>query len=117
MNSLLKLEEIALLLLGVWAYHLTGLSWWWFAGLFLLPDLGMLGYLSGEKVGAWLYNLFHHRTLAIVIFGWGYWTENPGLEVAGIILFSHIAFDRALGYGLKFEKGFKFTHLGEIGKK
>jgi hypothetical protein len=22
-----------------------------------------------------------------------------------------------LGYGLKYEKGFKFTHLGEIGKK
>ncbi|MFN3761250.1 MAG: DUF4260 domain-containing protein [Algoriphagus aquaeductus] len=117
MNILLKLEELALLFLGTWAFYLTGLSWWWFAGLFLLPDLGMAGYLAGEKVGAWLYNLFHHRTIALIIFGLGFWTENQGLEVAGIILFSHIAFDRALGYGLKYEKGFKFTHLGEIGKK
>ncbi|MCU0402853.1 MAG: DUF4260 domain-containing protein [Algoriphagus sp.] len=117
MNILLKLEESALLLLGTWAFYLTGLSWWWFAGLFFLPDLGMAGYLAGKKVGAWLYNFFHHRTIALIIFGLGFWIENQKLEVAGIILFSHIAFDRTLGFGLKYEKGFKFTHLGEIGKK
>ena len=38
------------------------------------------------------------------------------LQLAGVIMFSHAAFDRLLGYGLKYEKGFKFTHLGEIGK-
>jgi hypothetical protein len=37
-------------------------------------------------------------------------------ELIGVILFSHSSLDRMLGYGLKFEKGFKFTHLGEIGK-
>ena len=39
------------------------------------------------------------------------------VQLVGIILFSHSAMDRAMGYGLKFDKGFKFTHLGEIGKK
>lgn len=117
MNKLLKIEEFALLLLGIWAFQLTELSWWWFLGLFLLPDIGMIGYLVGEKIGAWTYNLFHHRTIATVLFFAGYFFKNQALEVNGIILFSHIAFDRIMGYGLKYEKGFKFTHLGEIGKK
>ena len=117
MNKLLKIEEFALLLLGIWAFQLTELSWWWFLGLFLLPDIGMIGYLVGEKIGAWTYNLFHHRTIATVLFFAGYFFKNQALEVSGIILFSHIAFDRIMGYGLKYEKGFNFTHLGEIGKK
>lgn len=41
--------------------------------------------------------------------------EFECLQLAGIILFAHAAFDRILGYGLKYERGFKFTHLGEIG--
>jgi hypothetical protein len=31
-------------------------------------------------------------------------------------MFSHAAFDRMLGYGLKYEQGFRHTHLGTIGK-
>jgi hypothetical protein len=33
-----------------------------------------------------------------------------------IILATHIAADRMLGYGLKHETGFKDTHLGRIGR-
>lgn len=117
MKNLLRIEELALFLLGSYAFYLTELSWWWFAGLFFLPDIGMLGYLAGEKIGAWVYNVFHHRGIAVLVFGLGFLLESQIAEVAGIILFSHIAFDRMLGYGLKYEKGFKFTHLGEIGKK
>jgi hypothetical protein len=47
----------------------------------------------------------------------GIYLSNELIQLCGIILFSHAAFDRVLGYGLKYEKGFKFTHLGEIGKK
>ncbi|MBC6366267.1 DUF4260 domain-containing protein [Algoriphagus sp. AK58] len=117
MNRLLKLEEIGLFILGLVAFHWTGVSWWWFAGLILLPDIGMLGYLVNEKIGARTYNLFHHRAIAIMIFGLGFFLNSHLFEIAGIILFSHIAMDRIFGYGLKYEKGFKFTHLGEIGKK
>lgn len=117
MERLLKLEELAMLLLGLWAFSLIGISWWWFAGLILLPDIGMAGYLLGNKTGAFSYNFFHHRAISVVIFVLGYFLENQILEVSGIILFTHIAMDRIFGYGLKYEKGFKFTHLGEIGKK
>jgi hypothetical protein len=37
------------------------------------------------------------------------------MQLIGVIMFSHAAFDRLLGYGLKYEEGFKFTHLGAIG--
>jgi Domain of unknown function (DUF4260) len=33
-----------------------------------------------------------------------------------LIWLAHIGFDRALGYGLKYEVGFSFTHLGRVGK-
>ena len=33
-----------------------------------------------------------------------------------LIWSAHIGFDRALGYGLKYDTGFSFTHLGRIGK-
>ena len=42
---------------------------------------------------------------------------SPPCQVAGVILFSHTAMDRIMGYGLKFEKGFIFTHQGTIGSK
>ena len=114
MKKLLKLEELSLLILGIWAFSLLDLSWWWYVGLFLAPDVGMLGYLIHKRAGAILYNIFHNRFMAIAAFLCGYFLQNNDVMMAGIILFSHIAFDRMLGYGLKFEKGFKFTHLGEL---
>lgn len=116
MKTTLKLEEIAMLLLGIWAFSLQNHSWWWFIGLFFVPDIGMLGYMFNNNWGAFFYNIFHHKGLAIVIGLLGYYLKLQELEIAGIILFAHSSFDRLLGYGLKFKKGFKFTHLGEIGK-
>lgn len=97
MNKLLKLEELAMFALSLWAFQITEISWWWFAGLFLLPDLGMIGYLLKEKTGAWTYNLYHHKGIAVFIFGFGFFLDNQILEIAGIILFSHSYFDRMLG--------------------
>ncbi|MCP9198783.1 DUF4260 domain-containing protein [Gramella sp. GC03-9] len=116
MTTSLKIEELAMLVLGIWGFSLLNYSWWWFAGLFFLPDIGMLGYLVNNKIGAISYNIFHHKAIAIGIGLIGIFSQSPELQLAGIILFSHSSFDRMLGYGLKYEKGFKFTHLGEIGK-
>ncbi len=117
MKILIKLEEFMLLLLGFYLFMLMDLPWWWFFALLLTPDIGMLGYLAGNKIGAYSYNLFHHRGLAVVLYLIGRSYLNlPALELVGIIIFSHAAMDRFFGYGLKYDKGFKFTHLGEIGK-
>lgn len=116
MKMLLKLEELAMFLLGIYAFAHLNFAWWWFVILLLAPDIGMLGYLFGNKIGALCYNSFHHRGVAILFFLIGIYFENPVLQLCGIMLFSHAAMDRIFGYGLKYETGFKFTHLGEIGR-
>ena len=78
----------------------------------------MVGYLFGNRIGAITYNLLHHKGVGILLFLIGASAANLAiLELIGIIIFSHSALDRTLGYGLKYEKGFKYTHLGEIGRK
>ncbi|MCF4100219.1 DUF4260 domain-containing protein [Gillisia sp. M10.2A] len=116
MKIALKLEELVMLALGIFGFYYLQFSWWWFFGLFLLPDVSMLGYLVNNRVGAFFYNMFHHKGIAILIYLIGFFLNNEILKLIGVILFSHSSFDRMLGYGLKYEKGFKFTHLGEIGK-
>lgn len=116
MKTTLKLEELALFLLGIFLFSQLPFAWWWFLVLILTPDIGMIGYLFGNKTGAFTYNLFHHRGIAIACYLIGVYTQSEITQLIGVILFSHAAMDRMFGYGLKYEKGFKFTHLGEIGK-
>ncbi|MFB6258660.1 MAG: DUF4260 domain-containing protein [Flavobacteriales bacterium] len=92
----------------------TPFSWCWFIALLLAPDIGMLGYLSGPRTGAWSYNLFHHKGIALAFFAFGWYGSFPVLELVGIILFAHSAMDRMLGYGLKYSDNFEHTHLGWI---
>ena len=115
MKFTLQLEEFALLILGVFAFSQLNFSWWWFLVLFFAPDFGMIGYLFNRKIGAITYNIFHHRGIAHLIWFAGFYLKDELFQLIGVILFSHAAFDRILGYGLKTQKGFKFTHLGEIG--
>ncbi len=117
MKKTLQTEEILLTALSVYLMvHFTpGISFWVWVPLFLLPDLSMLGYLAGPRIGALSYNLFHHRGLAILIAAAGYWMNIPLLLTTGLLLLAHSSFDRMLGYGLKYEDDFKHTHLGMIG--
>ena len=117
MKVLLKVEELMMFVLGIFMFGLLGYQWWWFLALILVPDIGMLGYLFSSKIGAITYNLFHHKGLAILLYFLGMYFSSPIIQLSGIILFSHSSLDRVLGYGLKYDKGFKYTHLGEIGNK
>ncbi|WPR72528.1 DUF4260 domain-containing protein [Flavobacterium sp. NG2] len=117
MKAIIKLEELGMFILGIFLFSQLDYAWWWFLALLLTPDFSMLGYLFNNKAGAFLYNLFHHKGIAIGVYLTGISLSNAPMQLAGTILFSHACFDRALGYGLKYETGFKFTHLGEIGKK
>lgn len=114
MKTTLKLEELALFLFGVYLFSLLPLAWWWFLVLLLAPDIGMLGYLLGSKTGAFCYNVFHHRGIAVLVYLLGIYLGSTHVQLAGVILFSHAAMDRIFGYGLKYDKGFKFTHLGNL---
>ncbi len=116
MEKSIKLEELGLLLLGIYLFNQLEYAWWWFLVLILAPDFSMIGYLFGNRIGAICYNIAHHRGIAIVLYFVGIYTSTTILQLLAVMLFAHSAMDRMLGYGLKYEKGFKYTHLGEIGK-
>ena|SRR5687767_3722232 len=116
MKNLLKLEEFAMLAICVYALFLLNAEWWCYILLLLGPDISMIGYLAGNKTGSVFYNLFHHKGIAVFLFLGGLVTNSIPLQIAGIILFGHSSMDRMFGYGLKHFEGFKFTHLGLIGK-
>ena len=46
----------------------------WF--LLLVPDFSMIGYVFGNKVRSFCYNLLHHRGIAIVIYLFGIYFSN-----------------------------------------
>ena len=97
------------------AYGLLGFSWLLFAVLILAPDLSMLGYLAGPRIGAIAYNAVH-TLIAPAVLAFAAWLlAAPLLTALASILLAHIAADRAFGYGLKYSTGFKDTHLGQIG--
>ena len=116
MKTIIKLEEVGLFILGIYLFSLLNYQWWWFLVLILAPDFSMLGYIVNNKVGALSYNLFHHKGIAVLLYLIGCYLEIEILQLVGVILFSHSSMDRMFGYGLKYEQGFKYTHLGEIGK-
>ena len=118
MKTILKLEEAAMTAAGIYLltiYNL-GLSAWLWVLLFFTPDIGMLGYLVNTKAGAFCYNLFHHKGIAVVIAAIGFYFQQEVMTTIGILLFTHASFDRIAGYGLKYEDSFKNTHLGSLEK-
>ncbi len=116
MKTIISLEEIGKLLMAYRGSVYLGFSWWVFPVWLFVPDLSMLGYLINPRTGAFVYNLFHHQAIAILVGVLGVWLAIPELQLTGLVLFGHSAMDRALGYGLKYPDGFKHTHLGWIGK-
>jgi hypothetical protein len=101
MKTLVKLEELTLVVLSVYLFLALDYAWWWFPLLFFLPDASMIGYLINPKVGTVTYNFIHHKALAIVLYLLGSLALLPGLQLAGLILFGHSSLDRALGFGLQ----------------
>jgi len=117
MSLSLKLEEIAIFFFCIFLFNQLNFTWWWFPTLLLLPDIGMIGYLINSKIGAFTYNILHHRFVASMVAFYALYYGDDIWKLAAIILFSHISLDRALGYGLKYNDSFSNTHLGIIGKK
>lgn len=115
-RTLLRLEGLAALVAAVIAYRLLGGSWGWFAVLFLAPDLSMLGYLAGPRLGSIFYNAAHSYLGAALLAAAAYMSGSIPAGQLALIWCAHVGFDRALGYGLKYSAAFTDTHLGRIGR-
>ena len=116
MKNLLRLEELAMFIGCIYLLTQHQSHWWVYLILVLGPDIGMLVYLVNNTVGAITYNIFHYKGVAVAVFAAGFFSQNPNLQILGLILFGHSSMDRMFGYGLKYFTGFRNTHLGLIGK-
>ena len=96
------------------AYAMTGGNWWLFLALLLAPDLSMLGYLGGNRVGASVYNAVHAYPLPALLGAFGLLADQPLATWLALIWLAHIGMDRTVGYGLKYSSAFKDTHLGRV---
>lgn len=85
--------------------------------LVFLPDVFAIGFLINNTIGTIMYNISHHKLVAIATIAIGYFTIMPTLLELGIVVYAHSCFDRMIGYGLKLLGNANKTHLGFIGKE
>jgi hypothetical protein len=113
----LRAEGLATFAAGLAGFLFLGLSWWAFALLLLVPDVSMVGYVRGPRLGAILYNLAHDLATGAVVAAVGLGIGSTPLIAIGAVFVAHSGMDRMMGYGLKLPSSFKDTHLGRIGRQ
>jgi hypothetical protein len=112
----LRVEGATLLAGSLIAYSTIDQAWWLVPLTVLLPDLTMIGYLGGTRLGASLYNLAHSTPLPAAIVAIGWWQDKSLVVALGLVWVAHIGLDRLIGYGLKYNDHFQHTHLGRLGR-
>jgi hypothetical protein len=113
---ILRAEAVAIFVSGVLLYLQLNGNALFLLPLLLLPDVSMVGYLGGPRLGAITYNAVHNLVVAILALTVGWAAAIAPLALLGAILLAHVGMDRSLGYGLKLPTDFKDTHLGRIGR-
>lgn len=113
-----RVEGALIFLTGIWVYNSLGgdMPWWLLLPVFFAPDLALAAYVAGPRVGAFVYNFVHIYGFGLLLLMLGSLTGHSLLLQLGALWFAHSGFDRMLGRGLKTSEGFRFTHLGQIGR-
>jgi Domain of unknown function (DUF4260) len=114
-RGLLKLEGAAIFLFALMAYEFMGFPWGFFILVFFIPDLAFFAYFHSPKLGAIIYNIMHAYILPLLLFAYGFFVSSSIANQLAIVWIAHIGFDRALGFGLKYARGFRYTHFGKLG--
>lgn len=107
-----RIEATAMLLAAVAAYARLDFSWGAFAACFFIPDFSMVLYFVNPRVGGAAYNLAHFFLFPVIIGAVGVLGDIAGAQQAALLWGAHIAFDRAIGWGLKYEQSFCHTDMG-----
>jgi Domain of unknown function (DUF4260) len=111
---LLRVESLVLTAALLVFYSRAGGSWGLFFAAILVPDLSMLGYAAGPRVGAAIYNLAHTYALPVILAMSGVRSTHAPAVYLAVIWLTHISVDRLLGLGLKYPTAFKDTHLNRV---
>ncbi len=112
---ILRLEALLIFLLSLFFFSaLNNVSWLAIIAFWILPDISIAGYLLNKTLGRIIYNLVHNYLPASFVVFVGMLSQSDVIMAFGIAYVSHIALDRALGFGLKYQSGFKDTHLQKV---
>jgi len=111
----LRAEAVAIALAALAGYRWAGGGLLLLLVLFFAPDVAAAGYLLGDAVGAFTYNLAHLYAWPLALIGLGLYAGETLAVQGGLVWLFHVAFDRSIGYGLK-QESFRETHLGRIGR-
>jgi hypothetical protein len=113
-NLLLRAEGGIVFAVSILLYGEIGASWTLFVILVLVPDLSILGYLSGVRFGTAVYNVFHVLVTPLLLIALSILCKQFWLLPYGLIWTAHIGVDRLLGFGLKYPTQFRDTHLHRL---
>jgi hypothetical protein len=111
---LLRLEGAAVLAGSLALYFDEGFGWVALVVLALAPDLSMVGYAAGPRVGAVAYDVAHTEALPVALGVLGVLAAESTAVQLALIWLAHIGADRLLGYGLKYPTAFGDTHLQRV---
>jgi Domain of unknown function (DUF4260) len=87
---ILRAEQIALLVAGVWLWLANGGPPVLLVPALLAPDLSMVGYLRGPRLGSITYNAAHNLVLAVGLLGIGWGSGIEWLLLAGAAVTAHV---------------------------
>lgn len=113
-HLLLRAEGLALAAGALALYVHEGHGWLLLVLLALAPDLSMIGYAAGPRVGAVAYDVAHTTVLPLPLGVGGFFAGADLPVQLALIWLVHIGVDRLVGYGLKYPAGFKDTHLQRV---
>jgi hypothetical protein len=108
-----RLEAAGVMVGCIALYFSRDFSGGMFALYFFTPDLSILAYIKGPRLGAAAYNTVHCYLFPTAIGGYALLNaDGLALQVA-LIWGAHISFDRVVGWGLKYPDSFCNTDLGQ----
>lgn len=116
-NWLLRAEGLAIFAFALMAYNFLGYDWGFFILAFFVPDLALFAYFHNRTTGAVCYNITHSYILPLMLFAYGFMVSSSDADRIATVWIAHVGFDRALGFGLKYARGFRHTHFGKLGRR
>lgn len=114
-RPLVRLEGLAIAVAGAFGYYVAGADPLLFVVLVLWPDVSIVAYLAGPRVGSAAYNAVHFLGFPIALLAASLWVGHPLGTAAGLAWLVHVGVDRAAGFGLKYaDAPFAETHLQRL---
>lgn len=107
-----RLEATAFMVVAIAYYFQQGYSASAFFLCFFLPDLSILAYFKGPRIGAIAYNTVHFYVFPLLLGSYAVYYGNDLAMQTALIWGAHVAFDRMVGWGLKYNDSFCNTDLG-----